>query len=380
MKIVAATNMPLVEEAFSRLGDVTVIEGRAIDAAAVREVDLLALRSTTRVDAALLAGSRVRFVGTATIGTDHLDIPWLESNGIAWSYAPGCNANSVAEYVVAALLELAVRHGVRVTGRTLGVIGVGNVGRRVVEKASALGLRVLPHDPPRERREGGDGFVSRATLLGESDFVTLHVPLNRTGPDRTERLADAEFFNAMRRGAVFINAARGAVMDGPALLTALAGGQVAHAVLDTWPAEPGIPPDLLAAATLGTPHIAGHSYEGKAAGTQMVYEAACRALGRPVACDCLTLLPPPPVPAIRLVEPPASCEAALQSVVRQVYDIAADDARLRADTADMARQFDRQRRDYPMRREFRFTEVVLPPGARALALSLAGLGFRTRTG
>ena len=378
MKIVAATNMPLVEEAFGRLGTVTVHEGRRIDASMVRDADLLALRSTTRVDAALLAGSRVRFVGTATIGTDHLDIPWLEANRIAWTYAPGCNANSVAEYIVAALLELSVRHGVPLAGRTLGVIGVGNVGRRVVAKAAALGLRVLQHDPPREREEGGDAFVSRETLLDESDIVTLHVPLNRTGLDCTMQLADAAFFGAMRRGAVFINAARGAVMDGEALGVALADGQVGHAVLDTWPTEPGIPLELLAAATIGTPHIAGHSYEGKAAGTQMVYEAACRFLGRPVACDCLALLPPPPVPTIRLEAPPEPVEAALHAVVRQVYDIMADDARLRGGQADMAHSFDAQRRAYPVRREFRFTEVTLPAGCDALARALAVLDFTIR--
>ncbi len=378
MRIIAATNMPLVREAFAGLGEVTVLEGRAIGPADVRDADLLALRSTTRVDAALLAGSRVRFVGTATIGIDHLDTDWLESHGIAWAFAPGCNANSVGEYITAALLALAARHGLSLAGRTLGVIGVGNVGRRVVVKAQALGLRVLQNDPPRERAEGGGSFVTRETLLRESDIVTLHVPLNRSGPDRTLGMADAAFFAAMRPGSVFINAARGAIVDPGALRQALSGGPVAHAVLDTWPGEPEIAPELLAAVDLATPHIAGHSHEGKAAGTQMVYEAACRFLGREPELDCLEALPPPPVPRIVLDSPPAVPEEALHSIVRQVYAIEADDARLRAGmvSADRRRYFDTLRLEYPMRREFRFTEVVLPPGHAALRATLAALGFR----
>jgi len=153
MKIVCATNMPYVLEAFGTLGEARVIEGRAIAAADVRDAELLALRSTTMVNRQLLEGSAVRFVGTATIGTDHMDIPWLEGHGIRWCYAPGCNANSVSEYVTTALLCLAARHGFTLAGKTIGVIGVGNVGSRVVTKAEALGLRVLQNDPPRERSE-----------------------------------------------------------------------------------------------------------------------------------------------------------------------------------------------------------------------------------
>lgn len=382
MKIVCSTNMPFVQEAFSTLGECRVQEGRHLTAADVKEVDLLALRSTTKVDRALLEGSKVRFVGTATIGTDHLDLAYLGQAGIHWCFAPGCNANSVSEYIVAALLTLGERHGFVLEGKTLGVVGVGNVGSRVVQKAQALGLRVLLNDPPRERQEGGAGgtrFASLDQVLAESDIVTLHVPLTRSGPDKTHHLADETFFRKARKGLILLNAARGPVVATPALLKALDEGKVSHVVLDTWEGEPVCPLDAMGRVDLGTPHIAGYSFEGKVMGTVMVYREACRFLGRPASWSHEPLMPPPLVPAVTVDAAGRTDESVLREVVRKLYDIEADDQRFRAtavsDNTQRGRLFDALRKDYPMRREFQYTRVQVLHSRAGLLAKLRGLGF-----
>jgi erythronate-4-phosphate dehydrogenase len=380
MKTMCSTNMPYALEAFRTLGEARVVEGRSISAADVKEADLLAIRSTTRVDRQLLEGSRVRFVGTATIGIDHMDTDYLESAGIRWCHAPGCNANSVSEYVAAALLRLANRHGFALRGKTIGVVGVGNVGRRIVEKARVLGMNALPNDPPRQRAEGEGDFASLEAVLARADIVTLHVPLTAEGPDRTFHMADEAFFARMKPGALFFNCARGGTTDTGALLAALERGTVRHAVIDTWEGEPDFSTDLLARCDIGTPHIAGHSFEGRVTGTVMVYQAACRFLGVPPSWTPDALLPAPDVPEIVLDAGGLTEERALWEIVRRVYDIEADDRRMResavADAAARRRNFDLLRKNYPMRREFRYTRVALKNASTELAGRLAGLGFR----
>lgn len=381
MRIVCATNMPFAAEAFGTLGETEILEGRSITPEQVKSADILAVRSTTRVDRELLEGSRVRFVGTATIGTDHMDTAYLEAAGIRWCYAPGCNANSVSEYVTAAWLCLAQRHGWRLAGKTLGVIGVGNVGRRVVQKAESLGLRVLCNDPPRQRAGDPGDFHPLARVLAEADIITLHTPLTDRGPDATRHLVDDRFLEATRRGVVFVNAARGGVMRTESVLAALRAQQIAHAVIDTWENEPRISRTLQEKVAIGTPHIAGHSFEGKVEGTMMVYREACRFLGRPASWDPAPHLPAPSVPHLDLRTATAAGEQALLcKAVRAVYDIEADDRRLRRaamGSADaLAADFDALRRHYPQRREFRFTRVTLPPHAAGPASRLRNLGFQ----
>lgn len=383
MKIVCSSNMPYAREAFGTLGDVRVREGRSISREDVRDATLLATRSTTRIDAGLLDGSSVRFVGTATIGTDHMDIPYLENSGITWCHSPGCNANSVSEYVTTALLCLANRHGISLAGKTLGVVGVGNVGSLVVGKGEALGLRVLQNDPPRERDEyadGGSPFVALDALLAESDIVTLHVPLTAEGVDRTYHMADARFFGRFREGTIFLNCARGSVVDTDSLLNAMDRGSVSHSIVDTWEGEPAYRTDLLGRADLGTPHIAGHSFEGKVMGTVMVYRAACRFLGVEPTWSPDALLPEPLVPSVSISDSTDRAdEEVLWDVVRRVYDIEADDARLRESLplspAERTACFDRLRRNYPVRREFRFTTVRIADAPKALLGTVAGLGL-----
>ncbi|MEI6562710.1 MAG: 4-phosphoerythronate dehydrogenase PdxB [bacterium] len=397
MKIICATNMPFAMEAFSTLGETRILEGRHITAADVRETDILALRSTTKVNRSLLEGSSVRFVGTATIGTDHLDIPYFDKAGIAWCFAPGCNANSVSEYVTAALLYLACKHGFTLEGKTIGVVGVGNVGRRVVQKARALGMRVLMNDPPRERTEsriqdpesrienGGadDCFVSLDQVLAEADIITVHVPLTKDGPDKTVHLADAAFFGKAKKGLIFLNAARGPVVDSAALLAALDNGQVSHVILDTWEGEPNYRTDLMARVDIATPHIAGHSFEGKVMGTVMVYREVCKFLGVSATWSHEPLMPPPLVPKVKVDIAGRDDQSVLREVVRQVYDLEGDDRRFResavADEKARMKNFDRLRSDYPERREFQYTTVELSGGTTDLQRAFKKLGFNLRS-
>ena len=364
MKIVADSNIPYVQEAFAALGDITLAPGRQLTAAHVRDADLLLIRSVTPVNAALLDGSRVKFVATATIGFDHVDVAELAVRGIGFATAAGSNANSVAEYITAALLELAHQKNFRLGDQTLGVIGVGNVGRQVVRYARALGLRVLPNDPPRQRAETLPDFVSLEEVCAEADIITCHVPLTTTGPDATVHLLDPD---RLVRRPILINSARGAVLDNAALVSA----KLAGIVLDVWENEPHIRPDLLDRVDLGTPHIAGHSFDGKVNGTRMIYEAACRHLGAPATWQ--PVLPPAPVP--RLVVTLGAREEeedVLRRIIRKVYSITADDARLRAGF----QEFEKLRTTYPVRREFFNTELVAPHVSAGLREKFVALGFR----
>jgi len=360
MKIVADPNVPYIHEAFASLGDVTLVPGRQLTAAHVSDADLLLVRSVTPVNAALLDDSRVRFVATATIGFDHVDVAYLAARGIGFATAAGSNANSVAEYIIATLFELAHRKNFRLRDKTLGVIGVGNVGTKVVHYARAIGIRVLTNDPPRQRTENLSDFVSLDRLIAEADILTLHVPLTKTGPDATFHLLEPCH-------GIVINSSRGAVLDNRCLLAAKLDGLV----LDVWENEPHILPELLAKSDLGTPHIAGYSFDGKVNGTRLIYEAACRHLG--VAATWQPVLPAPLVPRLKItVMPGEDDEDVLRRIIRQVYDITGDDARLRADY----RRFDKLRAEYPVRREFFNTELELHHVTTTLREKLTALGFR----
>jgi len=382
VKIVCSTNMPFAREAFGTLGETVVLPEREIRPEHVRNADILAVRSTTKVNQALLDGSKIRFAGTATIGYDHFDVPYLESRGIKWCTAPGCNANSVAEYIISALLRLGHRHSISWQGKTFGVIGVGNVGSRVAKKAAALGMRVLLNDPPRQKAaapEDKGGFTGLDDLLAESDVVTLHVPLTARGEDKTLHMADSKFFGKARRGIVFINSARGPVTDNAALLQAISRGIVAHSVLDTWDPEPAFPEDLLDHADIGTPHIAGHSFEGKVGGTVIVYREACRFLGIEPSWTPDNMMPPAAVPLLELDAAGKTNQEVLFEAVSRIYDIEDDDRMLRAgasgNPAERAAHFDRLRRNYRERREFMNTKIALKSGSPALRMALESLGF-----
>ncbi len=379
MKVVCAASVLQGAEAFAHLGEVAVLPDGAIGPADVAAADALIVRSKTPVTRALLEGSRVQFVGTATSGYDHLDVPYLEQAGIAWAYAAGSNANSVAEYVVAALLHLARRHNLKLAGRTLGVVGVGHIGRRVAELAELLGMRVLRNDPPLSRGDDDPVYRPLGDILPAADIITFHVPLTQDGPCPTRHLADYNFFARLKPGGILINAARGPVVQEEALLLALERDAVAHAVLDTWEHEPRVAPRLLESVDLATPHIAGYSLDGKLNGTVAAYHQACNFFEIEPAWQPAPL-PLPAGPVVDLAARGRESEEVLQHLVRRAYDIRADNDALRAamdrpsGTPDMA--FNRLREQYPARREFPAITVRLADGDGRLERMIAGLGFR----
>lgn len=376
MRILADENIPYVRDAFATLGDVETLSGRAMTPEIIRDADLLLIRSITKVNAALLDGSRVRFVATATIGEDHVDKAYLAGQGITFASAPGSNANSVGEYVAAALLEIEQAYHLPLEGKTLGIVGVGNVGKRVLAKATALGLTCVLNDPPLERATGDPRYRPIEEVLA-CDFVTTHVPLTKTGGDATFHLIDEAFLARMKPGAVLINSARGAVADGWALLNAIASGHLTACVLDVWEGEPEVNVALLDEVFIGTPHIAGYSFDGKVNGTRMIYEAACCFLGVSADWDPAPLLPEPECPAL---EVRGGDSEAVRESVRAVYAIRRDDAAMRTlltlPEPDRAAHFDRLRKQYPRRREFHHTRVQIVPGNAKLSARLAGLGFQ----
>lgn len=374
MNIVADPNIPFVREAFGTLGKVQLVSGRQINSVTIRGADVLLVRSVTSVHAGLLDGSTVKFVATATVGTDHVDHAHLEHRHIGFAGAHGSNANSVAEYVMAALLEMAGRGNFRLPDKTLGVVGVGNIGKRIASLAETLGMRVLRNDPPRQRAENLPDFVPLQRILAEADVITLHVPLLELADEPTLHLLNKETLSALERRPMLINTARGAVVDNRALLKAIDGDKLGGAVLDVWEWEPNISAELLDVVDIGTPHIAGYSLDGKVAGTRMIYQAACNHFGLAPTWDPAPLMPAPPVPRIELtVSSGEDDEEILRRIVQRVYDINADDAALRK----QPQEFDLLRAGYPIRREFFNTEVVLRGASDSLRQKVAALGFKT---
>lgn len=379
MRILADENIPYVEEAFARIGSVRTVAGRSMTASDVAGADVLLVRSVTRVDAALLDACDVRFVGTATIGMDHVDRAYLASRGIPFANAAGSNANSVAEYVVAQLLTLGEQLGIDWAGKTLGVVGVGNIGKLAVRNAEAMGMRVLQNDPPRARAEGAEAFVDLDTVCAECDVITLHTPLIREGVDRTVHLFDRDRIDALRPDAILLNSGRGVCVDNQALLDALAHGRIAGACLDVWENEPTISIDLLDQVLIGTAHIAGYSFDGKVAGTKMLFDEVCRQFGLDGSWDPAECLPAPAVPQIEIDATGRHEQSVLHEIVRAVYDIQADDADLRGMAElpidERGRRFDQLRKVYPVRREFFNTRVALTGGSAPLRDTLRTWGF-----
>lgn len=380
MKIICAETVLLGAEAFSHAGKTVVVPDREITREHLLDADALVIRSKTKATRELLADTPVKFVGTATAGTDHIDAAWLEHHGIYWCAAPGCNANSVSEYLIAALLTLGQRHAFDLAGKTIGVIGCGNVGSRVAKKCRALGMNVLRNDPPLAVATADPDFMPLESMLPECDVVTLHVPLVKHKPWPTERMADYLFFEQLKPGAVFINAARGSVCDYDALLDAKAGGAVSRMVLDVWSPEPAFRTDVLRMTDLASPHIAGHSYEGKLNGTVACYNELCNFFELTKTWDIAASLPPAEVPHISIDGKGRDEEELLLDIIRQVYDIETDDRLIReagdaCGEIERARNFDALRKNYRIRREFHNTTVQAENAPETLLSKIRALGF-----
>jgi erythronate-4-phosphate dehydrogenase len=369
MLIVADRNIPQVQEAFTAIGEVRLHEGRSLQAADVRDADILLVRSVTNVNAVLLAGSKLRFVGSATIGTDHVDMDYLKNRGIEFAYAPGTNALAVAEYVLAALLAL---HEDKPKG-PVGIVGYGNTGGALARLLKVLDVEYVACDPPLHESglRSDVEFVSLADIR-RCPIISLHVPLIRGGRHPTFHLVDESFLNDLAPGTFLINSARGAVVNNPALLTCLRRGDL-RAVLDVWEGEPAINMELLERVALGTSHIAGYSVEGRLNGTQRMYEAVCAFLGIQPTWRYTVQAPLKPV-----LTTPHKGFAALRHLVLQAYDIRRDDAALRAllslPPAQRAAGFDRLRRDYPPRREFAAYRIASILDSR-VQQQITALGF-----
>jgi erythronate-4-phosphate dehydrogenase len=378
LRIVADRNIPFISEAFAPLGDVLTLPSSELTAAAVRDADLLFVRSTVKVGPALLTGSRVRFVATATIGIDHLDTDWLAAQQIAWASAPGSNADSVMQWMAVAIATLAVRRNLDLSLLRVGIVGVGNVGSRVEKLWRAFGVEPFLCDPPRARNEGATHFVAIDDLLQWSDLVTLHVPLERHGDDATHHLVDERRLALLRPSAFLINASRGEVVDGAALEAALYSGRIAGALLDVFEHEPSPVPSLVEACILATPHIAGHSLDGKANGTQAVYEAACRHLQIPPTFSARAQLPALVPASLELATDDLSDAQLLCEAIEPFYQLLADHEALARIIAlpdeERGTAFQRYRQSYPLRRELTGARITLRPRRPLVERVLTALG------
>ena len=380
MQIVADENIPLLNEFFAGFGEIRRLPGRSIDAAAVADADLLLVRSVTQVNRALLEGSAVKFVGTCTIGTDHLDLDYFKQVGITWASAPGCNARGVVDYVLGSLLVLAEQQGVDLASRTYGVIGAGQVGSRLLKVLRGLGWRVLVCDPPRQAAEGGD-FVSLQQVLDECDVISLHTPLERLGEHATHHLFDAARLAALTPGSWLINASRGAVVDNQALRELLPQRSDLQVVLDVWEGEPQADVELAALCRIATPHIAGYSLDGKLRGTAQIYQALCQHQGVAPSVELAQLMPAAWLSELA-VDASADPAWALASICRAVYDPRRDDAdfrrSLQGDAATRRVAFDGLRKHYPMRREIDGLAVCIKGDAPALVRLVQALGAQLK--
>lgn len=351
MKIVADENIPLVEAFFQDLGDILRLPGRQMRPEDVADADALLVRSVTQVNAGLLSGSAVNFVGTCTIGVDHLDADYFVAQGIHYASAPGCNANSVVEYVYAALCHLDINW----LSRKVGIIGCGNVGGLLHRRLRAQGVECYCYDPFLTAEQNADLASLEAVLA--CDIISMHTPLTTGGPHPSFHLIGARELEQLKPGAVLLNCGRGPVIDNQALLKHLHTDRDLQVVLDVWEPEPEISQPLLARVALGTPHIAGYSYDGKLKGTEMIYQALCRHLAVEPLKTVSDLVQPLADNALTVTAPDAW--STVKALIPRVYDIAADDRRLRelsaqslAGSANFATGFDLLRKHYPVRREF----------------------------
>lgn len=365
MKIVADDKIPFLPGALEPYFEMVYLPGSKIGPADVRDADALIIRTRTNCNRALLAGSNVKFIATATIGFDHINQADLRELGIKWVNAPGCNAASVAQYLACVLTGFQTP----LKGKTLGVIGVGQVGRRVVKVAEALGMRILLCDPPRAEREGSNQFCQLEEVAAKADFLTFHVPLEHKSAYPTFHLVNEQLLRVMKQNTILINTSRGEVVDEAALKKALITGQIAGAVLDVWEHEPEIDLELLKIVRLGTPHIAGYSTDGKAQGTAMAVQAVARYFGVTERLNWVpSSLPPPQKPVIHLDATLPESEQ-VRLACQNTYDIGQDDARFRANAAN----FESLRGNYPIRREF--PAYHISGGTPQVRAILAKLGF-----
>ena len=371
IKIVADDKIPFLKGALEPYEDIEYIPGKHINKKAIAGADALLIRTRTKCTRELLAGSAVRFIATATIGFDHIDTQYCQKHNIRWTNAPGCNSTSVMQYIAAALLKTSQEFRFSLSDKTLGIIGVGNVGKKVEKLARNLGMKVMLNDPPRARIEGDKGFSDLDTVLREADIITFHVPLTIVGQDKTYHLVNEKIIKKVKKGAWLINSSRGEVAETGSLKKALDAGKLGGAILDVWEHEPDIDIHLMQKTFIATPHIAGYSTDGKANGTSIVVNKLAQFFNLPVKEWYPTNLPAPENPEIKINGKGKSQEAIVREAVEHTYNISMDDLKLRFSPSD----FEKQRGEYPVRREFTAYKVNLINSNKQVVKLLSNLGY-----
>lgn len=373
MKILIDDKIPFIKGVLEPYAEVVYLPGVQITRNDIVNTDALIIRTRTKCDENLLRDTSVKFIATATIGCDHIDTGWCEANGISWTNAPGCNAGSVHQYMMSVLATLSTHFGFSFGEKTLGVVGVGNVGSKVASLGEAMGMKVLLNDPPRAEKEGPAHFVSLHEVLSMSDLISLHVPLNCSGSHQTYHLFDKATFELLPYRTILINSSRGEVVDNHALKNVLKNRKIGAAVLDVWENEPNIDLELLPLLNIATPHIAGYSADGKANGTAMSVQAVSRFFGIPLAGWYPSEIPSPPQPLrFELDCNGKSLQQCLCEAIWHTYPVNDDDGRLRTSPES----FEIQRGNYPVRREFAAFTIDLKNAAPEIEERLQILGFR----
>ena len=371
IKILADDKIPFLKGALEPYANIRYMDGKAITMADLSNVDALLIRTRTVCNASLLEGSSVRLIATATIGYDHIDTQYCDAKGIRWANAPGCNSGSVQQYIASVLAILANRFDYNLSQKTIGIIGAGNVGKKVERLARLLGMNVLLNDPPRARSEGPAGGVSLKHLLEGSDIITLHVPLNRTGEDKTLQLINDNSLQDISPGTVIINTSRGEVVEENALKASLKSGKLSGTVLDVWENEPHTDPELHEKALIATPHIAGYSIDGKSNGTCQIVAHLAQFFDLPLKGWAPGGIPEPAEPLITVDCNSLSPEQACFKAILHSYNVSADDAAFRKNPES----FEYLRGSYPLRREFPAYRIVLKNPDFQVSSLLSDLGF-----
>ena len=383
-KIIADENIPFVREFFGALGDVKTFPAREICNNVVADADILLVRSVTKVNETLLHDSNIKFVGTATIGVDHVDQEYLKNNSIFFTNSAGSNANSVAEYVIAALLVMAERDSFSLKDKSIGIIGVGNIGSLVEAKAKALGMRVLLNDPPLARISPQQNRYTSLEEVLSADIITCHVPLIKEGADKTVHLISENELDMLGDDSILINSSRGPVTCNESLKKWVKNNNNSRVVLDVWENEPTPDLELLKLTDLATPHIAGYSFDGKVNGTRMLYEALCEFIDKAPDVDSDEFMPLPEVKALEYdLGGYVNAEGVLAQALKAIYNIEADDADMRGiltcDSENTGPYFDKLRKNYHRRREAQNTSITLTgnsPIDTEVKAILAGFGFK----
>jgi Phosphoglycerate dehydrogenase and related dehydrogenases len=370
--IVIDEKIPFIKGVLEPYADVNYVEGAQIDSSLVANADALIVRTRTICNESLLKNSTVKFIATATIGTDHIDTAYCDAKGVFWTNAPGCNSGSVYQYIASVLSWLVMEKRMELENMTLGVVGCGHVGSKVARLGQLLGMKVLVNDPPLQRTRGGS-FISLDDLLQQADIVSLHTPLTRSGEDKTFHLINSVNLNRMKPSAWLVNSSRGEVVDGESLKTALDNKIIQGAVLDVWEHEPYISAGLLNQVNLATPHIAGYSADGKATATAMSVRALSRFFNLPLDTWQPDSIPLPPQSTLLNIDAANKTLSQLfAEVVWATYAISDDNDRLRRAVTD----FEKQRGNYPVRREFQAYTINLENGNGQLVDFLKALGFQ----